>query len=175
MSEIVEMVRGKLAVLDHKFDKPPIIIGGMAMEYYGIRKSGADIDLVIGDADYQGLAEKYPEKRKDIYGDFGVVIEPFEIWRSIALLDYDFFSKDAIDFGDIKMISIDRLLFSRVSAMDVQKYRDDLIMIKEYFYNNFRNKGFLHEAETHIPSYEKNGGIVWGGNYQDLTEKAGNP
>lgn len=171
MSEIIERVFGKLSAINYVFEKPPIIIGGMAMEYYGIRKSGADIDLVICDADYQNLAQAHSEKRKDIYGDFGVVIEPFEIWRSIALLDFDFFSKDAIDFGDIKMVSIDRLLFSRVSAMEVQKYLDDLILIKEYYYKNYRNKDFLQEAETHIPSYEKTGGIVWGGNYQELNIK----
>ena len=168
MSLVIEAIRNKLLALSFTFEKPPIVIGGMAMEYYGMRKSGADIDLVICDTDYQKLAQMHPEKRKDIYGDFGVVIESFEIWRSIALLDYDFFNRDAIDFGDIKMISIDRLLFSRVSAIDVQKYLDDLKMIKEYYYKNCRNQAFLHEAETHITSYEKNSGIVWGGNYKDL-------
>jgi hypothetical protein len=167
MSKIIERICDKLSAVNYKFEKPPIIIGGIAMEYYGIRESGADIDLVICDADYQNLAQTHSEKRKDIFGDFGVVIEPFEIWRSIALLDYDFFNKDASDFGDVKMVSIDRLLFSRVSAMDNQKYLDDLMLIKEYYYENYRNKGFLLEAETHIPSYEKNGGIVWGGNYRD--------
>lgn len=167
MNPIIEKVREKLTVMDHPFEKPPIIIGGMAMEYYGMRKSGADIDLVICDADYQHLAQMYPEKRKDIYGDFGVVLEPFEVWRSIALMDYDFFIKEAIDFGDIKMISIERLLFSRVSAMEVKKYHDDLIMIIEYYYKHCRNQAFLYEAETHIPSYEKNGGIIFAGNYHD--------
>jgi hypothetical protein len=158
MNLIIDIIRNKLLALNFIFKKPPIIIGGMAMEYYGMRKSGADIDLVICDADYQKLAQMHPEKRKDIYGDFGVVIESFEIWRSIALLDYDFFNKDAIDFGVVKMISIDRLLFSRVSAMDVPKYLDDLKKIKEYYYKNCRNQAFLHEAETHISSYEKNKG-----------------
>jgi hypothetical protein len=47
MSEIIEAVRGKLSAINHKFKKPPIIIGGMAMEYYEMRKSGEDIDLVV--------------------------------------------------------------------------------------------------------------------------------
>ena len=55
--------------------------------------------------------------------------------------------------------------------MEVQKYLDDLTLIKEYYYKNYRNKGFLQEAETHIPSYEKSSGIVWGGNYQDYSVK----
>ncbi len=170
MNIVIETIRNQLSSLDFAFEKPPIIIGGMAMEYYELRKSGADIDLVICNADYQKMAQRHPEKRKDIYGDFGVVIEPFEVWRSIALLDYEFFKKDSIDFGDIKMISIDRLLFFRVSAMEVKKYFDDLEMIKEYYYKNCRNHAFLQEAETHIPSYNINGGIVLGGKYQDFDD-----
>jgi len=166
MSTVVDRIFNELPSINFIFEKPPIVIGGMAMEYYGMRKSGADIDLVIYDTDYQKLALTHPKKRKDIYGDLGVVIAPFEIWRSIALLDYDFFAKDAIDFNNIKMVSIDRLLFSRVSAMDVKKYLDDLMLMKEHYYKNYRNKSFLYEAETHIPSYEKNDGIVWGGNYR---------
>ena len=167
MDKIIKKICDELSVINHKFEKPPIVIGGMAMEYYGIRKSNEDIDLVICDNDYQALAKKHPQKRKDIYGDFGVVLEPFEIWRSITLLDYAFFDKDAVDYDDIKMTSIDRLLFSRVAAMDLQKYYDDLILIKEHYYKIYRNKMFLHEAETHILSYEKSNGIVFGGNYQD--------
>ena len=167
MNTTISTIRDKLPALNFSFIKPPIIIGGMAMEYYGMRKSGADIDLVICDADYQKLANSHPEKRKDIYGDLGIVIEPFEIWRSISLLDYDFWSKDATGLDDIKMISIDRLLFSRVSAMEVQKYHDDLIMIKNFYYENYNNPAFLQQAEANTLSYEKNGGTVWGGNYTD--------
>ncbi len=113
------------------------------------------------------MARKYPDKRKDIYGDFGAVIGEFEIWRSIALLDYDFFLKDAIDEGDLFVVSLDRLLLMRVCAMEVEKYRKDLITMKEYYYEHFRNQEFLHEAQTHITSYGKSGGIIWGGQYID--------
>jgi hypothetical protein len=164
-NSIVDSIIEKLPIVGHIFTVPPIVIGGMAMEYYGIRKSGADIDILICDEDYQILAAENPDKRKDIYGDLGVMIEPFEIWRSIALLDYVFFSDDAVDFGEIKIVSLDRLLFSRVSAMEVEKYLNDLNLIKEYYYEHFRNGEFLREAETHIPSYESSGGIIWGGKY----------
>ncbi|GHV19700.1 hypothetical protein FACS18949_15550 [Clostridia bacterium] len=164
-NKYVDNIAKKLPIIGHTFTAPPIVIGGMAMEYYGIRKSGADIDLVIRDEDYQILANTYPDKRKDIYGDLGVVIESFEIWRSIALLDYEFFATGAIDWGAIKIVSLDRLLFSRVSAMEVEKYRNDLDLIKQYYYDTFRNGEFCHEAETHIPSYELSGGVVLGGKY----------
>ena len=126
MSEVIETLKKHLKLHDLHFTKKPILIGGMAMEYYGMRKSGADIDLVICDQDYQSLAKKYPDNRKDIRGDLGVMINPFEIWRCIMLLDYDFYLKDVIDEGVAFVVSLDRLLLMRVFAMDVPKYMEDL-------------------------------------------------
>lgn len=143
------------------------LVGGMAMEYYGIRKSGNDIDLIITDEDYQRLSREYPDKRKDIYGDFGVVIDKFEIWRSIVHLDYDFFKKDAIEEENVFVISIDRLLLTRVCAMNIEKYRNDLLLMKEYYLNTFANSEFYQEACLHEASYAKMNGIVFGGKYED--------
>lgn len=89
MKEIVKDVTGILKSSKLVFEKKPVLIGGMAMEYYEMRKAGADIDLIITNEDYQTLAKEYPNQRKDLYGDLGLVIGKFEIWRSIAHLDYD--------------------------------------------------------------------------------------
>lgn len=167
MHTILESLENKMQSIELSFSKKPILIGGMAMEYYGIRKSGADIDFVVCDEDYQLFASAMPDKRKDIYGDLGIVIETFEIWRSIALLDYDFYLKDAVDEGNVFIISLDRLLLTRVNAMEVEKYMNDLKLIKQYYYNKFRNQSFLVESERHILSYERNHGIVFGGEYKD--------
>lgn len=166
---LIEKVATRLEDNDLVFTRKPIVIGGMAMEYYWMRKSGTDIDLVISNEDYLTIAEKYQDKRKDIYGDLGLVIGEFEIWRSIALLDYDFFLKDVIDEGNVLMVSLDRLLLMRVCAMEVEKYRKDLDMMKEYYYTNFRNRNFLYEANSHTNSYDINitGGIIFGGKYID--------
>ena len=156
----VEMHKEKLY-----FNSKPILIGGMAMEYYGMRKSGADIDFVVTDSDYQRLASKHPDCLKDLWGDLGVVVGEFEIWRSIALLDYDFYLKDAVDAGTVFVVSLDRLLFMRVIAMDVDKYMNDLHLMKAFYYENFRNKKYLQEAEKHTTSYQKHGGAIFGGRY----------
>lgn len=66
----IEVLRQQIKISDLSFSKKPILIGGMAMEYYGMRKAGADIDLVICDVDYQKLALENPEKRKDLWGDY---------------------------------------------------------------------------------------------------------
>ena len=169
MKEVMKQVMDMLSASKLSFSQKPVLIGGRAMEYYEMRKSGADIDLVITDNDYQNLAEKYPDQRKDLYGDLGLVIGNFEIWRSIAHLDYDFFKKDAIEEDHIFIISIDRLLWSRVCAMEVDKYRKDLDFLKEYYYKNYTNQKYHEEALVHHESYMKMNGAVFGGNYDDET------
>jgi hypothetical protein len=167
VSEVIKLLEEQLKAHDLHFARKPILIGGMAMEYYGIRKSGADIDLVISNEDYESLAQKYPDNRKDIWGDLGVVIEPFEIWRCIALFDYEFFLKNAIDEGIAFVVSLDRLLLMRVAAMRVPKYMNDLNLIWQYYCNNFINQDFYQYREHHLASYEDSGGTIFGGRYTD--------
>ena len=93
LKNVVNHVTEILISSNLSFMEKPILIGGMAMEYYEMRKAGADIDLIITDNDYQTLARKYPDQRKDLYGDLEMVIRKFEIWRSIAHLDYNFLKK----------------------------------------------------------------------------------
>lgn len=145
MNQVIIEVNESLKEIPLSFIKKPIIIGGMAMEYYGMRKSGRDIDLIISQDDYHVLSKQYPDNKKDLYGDSGFIINKFEIWRSIALIDYDFFLKDAIDEGNVLIVSIDRLLWMRVCAMEVEKYKKDLGLMKEYYYRRFRNQCYLQE------------------------------
>jgi len=168
MSEVIAVLEKHLNEKNFRFTKKPILIGGMAMEYYGLRKSGADIDLVICDEDYQALAFAYPDNRKDIWGDLGVVLEPFEIWRSIKVLDYDFYLRDAIDEKIAYVVSLDRLALMRIFAMDIPKYMEDLRMIKDYYYKNINNLDFVKMQEKHLALYESTGGVVWGGKYNEV-------
>lgn len=167
MGGVVPRVVRQMQAEGLAFADKPILIGGMAMEYYGLRQAGKDIDLVVTQRDYQALARAVPEKRKDLYGDLGVVIGKFEIWRSIALLDYDFYKKDAIEEEGLLAVAIDRLLWSRVCAMEVEKYRKDLLCLRQYYYRRFTNPAFRREARAHQLSYQKLGGAVLGGRYED--------
>ena len=107
----------------------------------------------------------YPDNRKDIWGDLGVILEPFEIWRCIMLMDYDFYIKDAIDEKITYVVSLDRLLLMRVLAMDTPKYMDDLKMIKDYYCRTFYNKDFAKVQEKYLELYKSKGGTIWGGKY----------
>ncbi|HKM33336.1 MAG TPA: hypothetical protein VJY54_01155 [Lachnospiraceae bacterium] len=167
MKDTIKHIEKELADVGLTFLTKPILIGGRAMEYYDMRKSGDDIDLVITNEDYQSLAGMYPDSRKDLYGDLGVTIGKFEIWRSIAHLDYSFFSKEAVETDKVFVISIERLLWSRVCAMKVEKYRKDLDLLVEYYYKHYTNADYHKEAAIHEKSYAKNGGSVFGGKYED--------
>jgi hypothetical protein len=120
-----------LKQLNFKFVAKPLLIGGKAMEYYGLRKSGADIDFVISGQDYERLAKKYPDNLKNLYGDLGVCVAEFEIWKTICLFDYHCLVQGALEQQDHLVISLEKLLFLKALAMQVPKYQQDLLLIVE--------------------------------------------
>ena len=79
--------------LNFTFSKKPLLIGGKAMEYYDLRKAGDDIDFIVVKEDLAKLVEMYPKNLKDLWGDFGVAVHGFEIWKSIDYFDYDYLSE----------------------------------------------------------------------------------
>ena len=118
-----------LEKLDFEFTSKPLLIGGKAMEHYGLRKAGADIDFVITVEDYERLAQKYPAHLREIGGDLGVCMFEFEIWKSICLFDYQFLSAGAIEQDTYLIVSLDRLLFLKALGMKERKYHKDLELI----------------------------------------------
>jgi hypothetical protein len=60
--------------LGYEFLDKPVIVGGLAMEYYGLRKHGDDIDFIVTERDYQRLKARFPNNRKDVWGDFGIQV-----------------------------------------------------------------------------------------------------
>jgi hypothetical protein len=118
-----------LSKLNFTFLTKPLLIGGKAMEHYGLRQAGRDIDFVITAEDYERLAQQYPDYLRDLWGDLGVCVYEFEIWKSICLFDYAFLSDSAVDAGDYLIISLEKLLFLKAMAMEIEKYHKDLEMI----------------------------------------------
>ena len=55
----------------------------------------------------------------------------------------------------------------RVIAMDVEKYKNDLQLMKEYYYTHFVNQDFYSNMEKNMALYEKHNGTILGGNYTD--------
>ena len=115
-----------LDALQYTFIHKPLLIGGKAMEYYGLRQAGADTDLVIHPEDHRALLSKYPNHVKDLYGDIGICEFGFEIWNQICMFDYDYLSSAAIEEPDFLVVSLERLLFLKALAMKLPKCHDDL-------------------------------------------------
>src|SRR5262245_13177458 len=115
--------------LNYTFTSKPLLIGGMAMEFYGLRQSGDDIDFVVTRADYDALATLYPNDLRDLFGDLGVGESKFELWTSICLFDYAAISIGAIERDAYKIISLEKLMLLKALGMDKAKYENDLRLI----------------------------------------------
>lgn len=121
-----------LTPLAFTFSCKPLLIGGKAMEYYGLREAGADIDFVVTREDRARLAAQYPEDTKDLFGDLGVCRDGFEIWQTICLFDYAYLAHGAVDAGEFLVISVERLILLKVLAMHIEKYHRDVELLKQY-------------------------------------------
>lgn len=115
--------------LNFTFSKKPLLIGGKAMEYYGLRKAGEDIDLIVSKDDLAGLIKLYPNSLKDLWGDLGVATAGFEIWKTINYSNYEQLSEDSIQEENFCVISLEKLLVQKALAMKKPKYRADLELI----------------------------------------------
>ena len=143
--------------LEISFSSKPVIMGGTAMEYYGLRKRGMDIDCIVSNEDYHKLAEKYPENRKDMWGDLGLMIGQYELFRSVYRFDYDYFSEGAFEYDRYKVMSFEKLFFMKVLAFknqpEVTKLTRDFELMVKYYEDNFQNRDYVANASKHIDSY----------------------
>jgi len=131
------------------FAHKPLLIGGLAMEYYGLRKSGEDIDFVLHRDDHATLKELLEKKGLiylkgenttgykevpefvDLYGDQGLLVYEFELWTCILRFDYEHLSEKAIEVEHCKVISLEKLLFLKSLAIEDPKYLKDTKLIGE--------------------------------------------
>jgi hypothetical protein len=105
------------------------------MEYYNLRKSGADIDLVISIEDHNLLKKQYPDHIKDLYGDIGICEYGFEIWNHVCRFDYEYLKVGAIEDGSILIISLEKLLFLKTLAIKQDKYYKDVLLLVDEILN----------------------------------------
>jgi hypothetical protein len=151
--------------LNYTFTQKPLLVGGKAMEYYGLRKAGSDIDFIVPEKDVVALIKQYPSRVKDLWGDLGVCPFEFEIWKTICFFDYEYLRNGAVDKGDFLIISLENLLFMKALAYKKEKYLKDLYLIvddiveqqyKEYKQKKSHNASLLRGIEN-ITYIEKTG------------------
>ena len=123
-----------LSQLNYRLKTKPLLVGGRAMEFYHLRKSGADIDFIVTAEDYAGLAEIYPDKLKNLAGDLGVGVFGFELWKTICSFGYKFLAQGAFEKSDYKVISLEKLLFLKSLGIAKPKFAADVrLLVQKIF------------------------------------------
>lgn len=155
-----------LSVLGIIFEFKPIIVGGMAMEYYGLRKKGDDIDFIVSNEDYQTLAKKFPQQRKDMWADLGVKVNNYEMFRSMWKFDYNFFAVNAVEYKEYKIVSFENLFLMKVLAMNSEeKHKRDVDLILEHYEKN-QNPEYKKNMNDNINRYlSVPGGVIYNDEY----------
>ena len=59
---MTEKILKGLALIDYKFKKKPLVLGGLALEYYKIRKTTHDYDYMVSPVDWKALKKLHPDK-----------------------------------------------------------------------------------------------------------------
>lgn len=116
---------------NYKFSKTPILVGGLALEYYNIRKSGHDADFMICDEDWQILKKIHPEKinlfggdkESDVDATINLKKECVDLIKTLYQFNYNYFINNCIEHNldennNIQIMSIRDLLFVKTLAAD---------------------------------------------------------
>jgi hypothetical protein len=152
-----------IQTLGYAFLGKPVIVGGLAMEYYGLRKHGDDVDFIVTDRDYQRLKVKFPNYRKDVWGDFGILVHGFELFRSIYRFDHAHYSSGAIELMNYKIVNIDLLFRMKVFALGVAKKHDSDVQLLKGYYQRDQNPDYRTYLERHLDRYTSSeNGIFFG-------------
>ena len=74
----------------YEWQHKPLVVAGKAMEYYGLRDGGDDVDLVVSVKDFHGLYLLYPNKQAIApLGDAMMKVKQFECYLRCFGLEYD--------------------------------------------------------------------------------------
>jgi len=127
----------------YKFKDKPILLGGGAMEYYGLRKTKHDLDIMISKRDKNALIKKgYKlnlfggKTEKDVdssFSDFDNM--KVDLVITLNQYGYDYFKKKAVPFkgrSDLLVMSLEDLLMTKVFAQKYQniaKHKKDVKLI----------------------------------------------
>jgi hypothetical protein len=157
-----------IEALGYEFLDKPVIVGGLAMEYYGLRKHGDDIDFIVTDRDYQRLKARFPNNRKDIWGDFGIQVPGYELFRSIYRLDHAHYSLGAVELRHYYLVGIDTLFRMKAFALGVAPKHDADFQLLKSYYRRFENPEYRDYLQRHIERYTSSpDGIFVGITYDD--------
>lgn len=118
--------------IPYKFKDYPLVVGGKAMEYYGLRKAGNDIDLILSERDFTELLKILPENTGKMDMDSYIKFDNFEMWKSIRQFGHIFYNYQSIPMNGFSVISIERLVWLKALYVSEKKSIRDLELISKY-------------------------------------------
>ncbi len=122
MSEAHKKILKGLKLVNYKFKKPPLVLGGLALEYYGIRKTKHDYDYMVSPTDWKILKKKHPDylnlfggkDEKEVDATLtNINNKHVDLISTLFQYNYNFLSKNAIKENGYIVISLDKLLFTK--------------------------------------------------------------
>tara|TARA_B100001093_G_C26766773_1_gene988238 strand:- start:523 stop:984 length:462 start_codon:yes stop_codon:yes gene_type:complete len=132
------------------FIDKPIVLGGLALEYYGIRSSGPNFDYIVSSKDWNNLEKAFPDKINAFGGNskYGSKINlhdnlQINLISNCFNFNYDEISKNALEFEFFKIIDLEKqLLIKTLSAVNNNdmKSKNDQKFIVNYIVNHSLNK-----------------------------------
>lgn len=110
-----------LKLTNYKFKHKPLVVGGLAMEYYNIRKSGHDYDYIVSPSDWKILKKLHPTKinlfggetETDVDSTINLKDANVDLISTLFQYKYNFLKKDAIHKDTYLIISLDKLLLTK--------------------------------------------------------------
>lgn len=163
------------------FEYKPILIGGGAMEYYGMRERGHDFDFIVHREDAKRL-RNLPAAQINHFGgqvkdkdgfstdvDSTITINHFDYAVTMFQYDYEFFSPRAIYVSEVDYLVIskeDLLLLKALTATNrdgwegslaenIQKQRRDVDLIIKSIMEEKYKKGEWNNAVSFNESFEE--------------------
>lgn len=121
---MTEKILKGIALTDYKFKKKPLVLGGLALEYYKIRKTTHDYDYMVSPVDWKALKKLHPDKinlfggktETEVDATINLKINHIDLISTLFQYNYNFLVKNSIDFPTYKIISIENLLLTKTLA-----------------------------------------------------------
>ena len=149
--DLYELIMKGINLSNYKFKEKPLVLGGLALQFYGIRDSGHDFDYVVSSEDWNILKTLYPDNinlfggktEKDVDATINLenMNEHIDLISTLYQFNHDYLQQSSIEYNDFRIISLPMLLMVKTLAAinnnDEKSKRDqqlivDFIVSKQY-------------------------------------------
>ena len=117
--QTIKNINNYLKKVKYKFKHPPLVVGGYALQYYGIRKAGHDLDVMVSSTDWKELKKIYPKNinlfggktEKDVDATINLKEINVDLIKTLVMNNYKDMSKNSIKLENFKIISLKNLIY----------------------------------------------------------------